>query len=174
VFFLMVLAGCATTMTVSSHVDRTVDFTQYRTYDWGPAGALPTGDPRLDKDPFFQDVLQGAVERELARRGLTLADAGAADLLIHYHASVSRRLDVNTADTAYGYCSGEDCGAMTTEYEAGTIVVDFVDVQSNQVIWRGWFQDALESLIDDRDRMTERINEGVTRMLARLPSGMRR
>jgi hypothetical protein len=174
VFFLMALAGCATSMTVSSHVDRTVDFAQYRSYDWGPAGALPTGDPRLDKDPFFQDVLQGAIEKELGARGLTLAEAGTSDLLIHYHASVTRRLDVNTTDTTYGYCSGTDCVGMTTEYEAGTIVVDFVDVRSNKVIWRGWVQDTLEDLIDDRDRMAERINEGVTRMLARLPSGLRR
>jgi hypothetical protein len=158
-------------MTVSSHVDRAVDFAQYQTYDWGPAGALPTGDPRLDKDPFFQDVLQGAVERELNTRGLRLADAG-ADLLIHYHASVTRRLDVNTADTALGYCTGQDCTPMTTEYDAGTIVVDFVDVRANKVIWRGWIQATLEDLVDDRDRMAERINEGVGRMLARLPSAM--
>ncbi len=41
----LALAGCAT-MNVSSHVERGVNFAQYRTFDWGPADALPTGDPR--------------------------------------------------------------------------------------------------------------------------------
>ena len=69
-FFLPVLiAGCATTMTVSSHVDRAVDFAHYRTYDWGPADALPTGDARLDANPFFKDHLQGEVEKQLAAKG---------------------------------------------------------------------------------------------------------
>jgi hypothetical protein len=163
--------GCATTMNVSSHTDRSVDFARYGTYDWGPAGALPTGDPRLDKDPFFKDVLQGAVEKSLAARGLALGQGDEADLLIHYHASVSERLDVNQADSTLGYCPGEDCRSMATRYEAGTIVVDFVDTRSNRVVWRGWIQDRLESLIDDRERMAERIGEGVTRMLAGLPSG---
>jgi len=40
----LVPVGCAT-MNVSSHVERGVDFAQYKTYDWGPADALPTGDP---------------------------------------------------------------------------------------------------------------------------------
>jgi len=46
--------GCAA-MTVSSHLDRLADFGTYRTWDWGPADALPTGDPRLDHNPFFKD-----------------------------------------------------------------------------------------------------------------------
>ena len=44
----LVLTGCAT-MNVSSHVLRGADFTQYRIFEWGPADALPTGDPRLDR-----------------------------------------------------------------------------------------------------------------------------
>lgn len=168
------LAACAPAMTVSSHVDRAIDFAQYRTFDWGPAGALPTGDPRLDKDPFFKDVLQGAVERELAGRGLTLAGDEGADLLIHYHASVSRRLEVNQADRTHGYCAGEDCLSMAASYEAGTIVLDLVDTRTNKVIWRGWMQDRLDSLVDDRDRMAERVGEGVAQMIARLPAAPER
>jgi len=69
-------ASCATTMTVSSHVERGLDFAKYRTYEWGPADALPTGDPRLDGNPFFKDHVQGAVEKQLAGRGLGLVTPG--------------------------------------------------------------------------------------------------
>ena len=63
-----VLSGCAT-MRVSSHVERGLDFSQYRTFDWGPRDALPVGDPRLDKDPFFRDQVEGAIEKQMAARG---------------------------------------------------------------------------------------------------------
>lgn len=39
------LSGCAA-MTVSAHVERGIDFTAYRSYDWGPPDNLPVGDPR--------------------------------------------------------------------------------------------------------------------------------
>jgi hypothetical protein len=164
----LAVTGCAT-MNVSSHVERGLDFAQYHTYNWGPADALPTQDPRLDKDPFFHDHMQGAVEKRLAAKGLTLSTSGRPDLLLHYHANVTQRLDVNRLDQPYGYCSSEGCPGGVTEYEAGTIVLDIVDARTNRVIWRGWAQENLERVLDNRDRMARDIDEAVTRMLNRLP-----
>ena len=62
---VVAVAGCAT-MTVSSHIERNINFSQYATYDWGPPDNLPVGDPRLDNNPFFNDYLQGAIEKQLA------------------------------------------------------------------------------------------------------------
>jgi hypothetical protein len=156
-------------MTVSSHVDRGIDFARYRTYDWGPADALPTGDPRLDKNPFFKDHVEGAVEKELAARGLEMSTSGTPDLRIHYHASINHRIDVNRVDRRYGYCYGVDCPSDVIEYEAGTLVLDFVDSRTNRVIWRGWAQNTVEGVLDNEDEMARQINEAITRMLARLP-----
>jgi hypothetical protein len=156
-------------MSVGSHMERGLDIARYRTYDWGPADALPTGDPRLDKDPFFQDHVQGAVERQLAARGLAQATSGAPELLIHYHASITRRIDVSRVDRQYGYCYGDDCTPPVVEYEAGTLVIDIVDARTNKVIWRGWAQDGVGDMLDDRDAMARKIDEAVSRMLAKLP-----
>ena len=165
----LAVAGCAT-MNVSSHVESGLDFTQYRTYNWGPADALPTGDPRLDKDPFFHDHMQGAVEKTLAARGLMLSPSGTTpDLLFHYHANVTERLDVNRLDQPYGSCTAESCPGGVTEYEAGTIVLDIMDARTNRLIWRGWAQDDLKNLLDNQDKMAKEIDEAVTRMLRRLP-----
>src|SRR6185436_18981418 len=87
------VAGCAT-MTVSSHIERNINFSQYATYDWGPPDNLPVGDPRLDNNPFFNDYLQGAIEKKMAAKGYERAMAGGADLFIHYHASVNQKIDV--------------------------------------------------------------------------------
>jgi len=166
---MMMASGCATSMTVSSHVRDNLDVRQYRTYDWGPADALPTGDPRLDQDPFFKDRVQGAVERQLAAKGMRLSSAGTPDLLIHYHASIANRIDVNRTERAYGYCRGGDCDSWVVEYEAGTLVLDVIDARTNQLIWRGWAQDSVEDALGNRERMAGKIDEAVTRMLARFP-----
>jgi len=166
---VLVAGGCATMMTSGSHVERGLDFTQYRTYDWGPADALPTGDPRLDQNPFFQDHMLGAVERQLAARGLERAASGATpDLRVHYHASITQRLDVRAADSRYGSCTGDEC-VEVTEFEAGTLVLDLVDVRTNRVIWRGWAQDSVEGVLDDRDKLEAQINRAVARIMERLP-----
>lgn len=166
---LTIASGCATTMTVSSHVRDGLDMTPYQTYDWGPAGPLPTGDPRLDQDPFFKDHVLGAVEKELAARGIRLSSSGIPDLLIHYHASISNRIDVNRTEREYGYCQGADCQSWVIEYEAGTLVLDVVDARTNRLIWRGWAQDSVEDALGNQDTMAKKIDEAVTRMLARFP-----
>ena len=168
-FSTAISASCATTMTVSSHVERGLDFTTYRSFDWGPADALPTGDPRLDQDPFFKDHVQGTVEKELAARGIELATSGTPDLLIHYHANIRQRIDVNRIDRAYGYCPETACPPDTIEYEAGTLVLDFIDARTNRLIWRGWAQKSIGDMLHDRDQMARTIDEAVTRMLTRLP-----
>jgi hypothetical protein len=165
----LVAIGCAT-MNVSSHVRNGVDFARLGTYEWGPADALPTGDPRLDQDPFFKDHLIGAVEKQLAARGYERSTSGPPDLLIHYHASINRRINVFGVDREHGYCADDECKAWVVDYEAGTIVLDLVDARTNRVIWRGWAQDGVEDMLDDRDRMAEKIEEAVVKMLALLPS----
>lgn len=164
------LAGCASTMTVSSHVESGIDFGQYRTFDWGPADELPVGDPRLDQNPFFKDHLQGAVEKELTLHGITLAESGRApDLQIHYHASINRRINVSGVDRKLGDCIGANCLPQVTEYEAGTLVLDIVDSRTKRVVWRGWAQDTVEGVIGDNKKMERQIDEAIPRMLARLP-----
>jgi len=163
----LALAGCAT-MNVSSHVERGVNFAQYRSFDWGPADALPTGDPRLDRNPFFKDHLEGAVEKQLATRGLERATSGTADVLIHYHANITQRFEVNGVDRDRGYCY-DDCQPRLIEYEEGTIVLDLVDAHTNRVIWRGWAQESVDKVIDNQDRMERQINQAVTKMMERFP-----
>jgi uncharacterized protein DUF4136 len=166
----LTFTGCAT-MNVSSHVLSGADFTQYQTFEWGPADALPTGDPRLDRDPFFQDHVQGAIEKGLATRGFARVSDGPPDLLIHYHANISRRIDINRLDRERGYCYDDACGVRTVEREAGTLVLDVIDARTNRLVWRGWAQHSVADMLRDRDRMEQKINDAVARMLEQLPTG---
>jgi hypothetical protein len=165
----LVLAGCAT-LRVSSHTDRGLVWSKYTTFDWGPADALPVGDPRLDKDPFFQDRVEGAIEKAMAAHGFTRSAVSVPpDVLIHYHASVIERLDVDQIDRGNGYCSTADCQPRVSRYEAGTLLVDIVDASSHVLIWRGWAQGSLDGVLGNRERLRRRIDESVEQMFQTLP-----
>ena len=168
------LSACATTATVGSHVDHDLDLSRFRTFDWGPADALPTEDARLARNPAFKDRVQGAVEKGLAARGFQLIARGdTADLLIHYHANISQRINVNHADRAYGYgaCARSQAACPTdlVEYEAGTLVLDVVDARTNKLVWRGWARASVDGMLRKPDVIAKTTNEIVARILLRLP-----
>lgn len=160
----LALAGCAT-MNVGSFVERGAEFSRYRTYGWGPAEALETGDPRLDNNPFFHERVRSAVDGLLAARGFERTTSGTPDLLLHYHANITQRIDVNAIDQRYGYC--DECRSYV--YDAGTLTLDFVDTRTNKLVWRGWAERSMEGVIDNQEWMEERIDEAVRRILERLP-----
>lgn len=163
------LTGCAT-MNVASHVERGADFSQFRTWDWGKPDALPTGDARLDNNTFFIDHLQGAVEKAMAGHQLArVPEGGKADLLVHYHANINQRFQVNEPD---GNCMPPDCRASVIEYEQGTLVIDVLDARTERLLWRGWAQDSVQGILNNQDRMEREINEAVTKMFARFPGNL--
>lgn len=157
-------AGCAT-MRVNSFVERGTNFGIYRTYAWAPAAQLATGDPRLDNNEFFQERLLAAVEKGLGSRGLEKAAPGQADLVLHYHASVTQRVDANAVDQKYGYC--EECSPSV--FDAGTLTLDVVDARTNRLIWRGWAESTFDGVIDNQQWLERQIDESVAQILQRLP-----
>jgi hypothetical protein len=169
ILFALVAAGCAP-ITTGAHLERGVSFSDYLTYDWEPPDNLPVGDPRLDNNPFFNDYLQGAIERRLAAKGFERAAGTQPDLLVHYHATVSQKLDVSQVDSHLGYCYA-NCEPQYVEYEQGTLVLDIVDIRTRRVIWRGWAEQSLSGVIDDQDRLQREIDRGVEKMMQQLPRG---
>jgi len=165
----LLLASCAT-VTSSSHVDTGIDFAQYRSFDWGAPDVFPVGDPRLDHNSTFVDYLQGAVEKQLAARGLEHSTAERSDLLIHFHASIDQRIEIAATDARRGYCFEGNCENGVQEYEAGTLIVDVVDRKTDKLIWRGWAQRSVDGVLDDRARLVRMIDEGVVKMFAGFPT----
>ena len=159
----VVAAGCAP-VRVNASLERGMAFTNYDSYTWADDEQFNTGDPRLDNNEFFQHRLQAATESVLAQHGLEKVSATTADLVLHYHANISQRIDVNALDRGYGYC--EDCHSSI--YDAGTITIDFVDAKTNRLVWRGWSDGSLEG-IDNQPIIESRIDEAVRKILQQLP-----
>lgn len=160
------MAACASTQ-VNASLERGMDFTQYKSYTWAANDWFSTGDPRLDNNEFFEERLRGDVDRVLAARGFEKTSSATANLVLHYHASVAQRMDVNKLDAQYGYC--EQCHSSI--YDAGTITLDFVDARTNKLVWRGWSEGTLDG-IDDQTLIEARVDEAVTKILQKLPPSL--
>jgi hypothetical protein len=168
-----VMATSCATMGIGSYVSRGTDFTAYRTYDWGPADALPTGDPRLDANGIFVDHFVGAVEKAMAARGFERAAPGATpDLLLHFHASITERLVVNDY-RGLGDCALNECGPRPEVFEAGTLLLDAMDARTAQLVWRGWAEDGIAGALAHQDRLEEFVNEAVAGMMRHFPVAVR-
>jgi hypothetical protein len=162
----VVFAAACAAMNIGSFVQRGFDMSLVRTFEWAPAEHLQTGDPRLDNNQFFQRYVKAAVERELAARGLERADPGMADVVVHYHASVTQRVDTAGADEKYGAC--EDC--RPSVFDAGTLTLDLVDAGTNRLVWRGWAERSIQGVLEDQQWMERDVDRAVASILAGLPA----
>jgi len=162
---LILLASSCASMRVGTYVSRDTDFSRYQTYAWGPADALPIGDARLEHNPILVDYLQGAVERGLRKHDLLLVPASAQpDLLVHFHGSVRQTLSVANASRSHEHGASEDVEVVP--FDEGTLVIDMVDARTDRLVWRGWAIDSLNGIVDSQDRMEQKVNEAVAKMLA--------
>jgi hypothetical protein len=161
------LAGCAT-MHVSAYLSRGFDLREYHTYSWGPADPLSTGDPRLDNNRFFDERVRMQIDKQLAGRGFELTARESADLLVHYHASITQRIDTAELDPD----GNGDVGRRSEVYDAGTLFVDLIETRTNKLVWRGWAEGPFDGVIDQQAWMEERIDDAVTRILRKLPRGL--
>lgn len=153
-------------MQVRSYQESGNQLLQYRTYTWADDGARATGDPRLDSNPFFERRLMEAAERELAARGYARSTSGTSDLILHYHASVNQRLDVGTIDRTLAVCRGCESQSL---FDAGTLMLDFVDARSNRLVWRAWAEGSIEGLIDTQEWLEQHVDQAIARIVATLP-----
>jgi hypothetical protein len=163
------LAACAIA-TVGSYSDRALDLSAYRTYAWGPADTDGTGDPRLDNNRFFEERVRGQVEQRLSARGFEKTEAATPDLLVHYHASFSEKIDVREIDRSY---ASSIVDRQPVVYDAGTIFVDLVDARAKTLVWRGWMEGTMDGAIDNQAWLEARVDDAVMRILRRLPAGAR-
>ena len=155
--------------TVRSYMATGVNFPHYQAYAWGVSDVAATGDPRLDGNRFFDEHVRARVDAELARRGFEEARTGQrADLVVHYHASMTQRIDLRAIDAQYSSVHDED-ERETSVYDVGTLVIDLVDRVTNVVVWRGWAEGSLEGVIDRQESMEAQITAAVARILERLP-----
>jgi hypothetical protein len=164
----LVLSGCGT-MKVTSYTEPGVDWSLYHTYSWGAVDDKPTGDPRLDNNPFFHERIQAEVERWLTRRGFTKTYSG-ADVTVRYRASITDEVEENSVDRPIEnrpVYRGE--GPEPYVFQSGTLLFELTDTRDNRVLWRGWAMGTVDGVVNNQAWMEDKIGEIVARVFEQLP-----
>lgn len=166
--FLVFSAACAG-VTTNAYLQRGAAFARYQSYGWGPAESQSTGDPRLDNNEIFDAHVRARVEAELRRRGFEqMTGLGLPDLLVHYHVSVSQKVEARDLDPGYvSHAEEHDRAPMV--YDEGTIVIDLIDTRLNQLVWRGWAEGGIDGIIDNQAWTEQHVDQAIDRILRRLP-----
>ncbi|MEA3245520.1 MAG: DUF4136 domain-containing protein [Gemmatimonadota bacterium] len=163
-------AACAPAITTGVSTANDIKPNAYRTYTWVTSDAFPTGDPRLDNNPFFVETLKRTVGDELKRVGLTEAGEN-ADLTVHFHATVQKGFDVYSVDQRAGYQQpGYEMTQQVREYEEGTVLVDLADRAAKRLIWRGWMQTDISGAIGNDTLLAERMRNGMRKLFEKFPT----
>ena len=170
------LGGCETGPEVRADYDKAADFGKYRTYNFVAA----TGTGSTDAKSLAQQILQNAASREMESRGYTKADN--ADLLINFKGKLEEKTDIESTPApmygagwgyrgyygapygAYGYGGSE---VSTRRYNVGTLVMDMVDRQKQQVVFQGGVEDVVtKKMLEDREAL---LTGAVSTIFAKFP-----
>ncbi|MBK5291625.1 MAG: DUF4136 domain-containing protein [Acidobacteriia bacterium] len=98
----------------------------------------------LSKDFPLDRAIRDQLAGELAAIGLR-QDQTDADFLVAFYAKSLMR----SSWASLGYTSWDtSANVMGEPYQKGTVIVDFVSVRTNQLVWRG----VAEGLLESKDR----------------------
>lgn len=162
---ILFAAGCSS-FSVDTDYDAGADFSKYRTWSWF-SGPKPY-EPGLDG--LTEQRIRAAVEAQLPGRGLGKAESG--DLLVTFHVSVNRRIEVTPTTVGFGYGWGPaHVGYSTNDvrtYDEGTLILDLVDAKTRHLVWRGTARGTVHQGYAPEER-TQRINEAVHGILENYP-----
>jgi uncharacterized protein DUF4136 len=61
----------------------------------------------------------------------------------------------------------------THVYEAGSLLIDFVDTASDTLVWRGWVDGNIDDAIDDQEWMERKVDQAVAEILEDFPPAFR-
>jgi hypothetical protein len=163
------LAACSSVQ-VKQDWDPNANFSGLHTWNWQSSTPALTGNPRLD-DPLVHSRIQSALAATLRSKGYAQT-ASKPDFLVTYHVAIQQKLDAQTIYTGYGpYRGWYGVGGTQTvvdQYDLGTLLVDFIDPGTNNVIWRGTAESRLQELKTPEEREA-RVKDAVERLLNQFP-----
>ena len=127
----------------------------------------------------MEQRVREAVTRELKAKGFSQVASTQADVLINYHASVEKKIDVDTISynagmghpysARWGYWGvGYQTHTSPREYEVGTLVLDVIDRNEKALVWRGAKGGKLKKN-HSPDQRTQVANELIAEILSNFP-----
>jgi hypothetical protein len=151
-----------------------VDFSKFKTYKWVEVKGADHANQLTEKQ------IKGAIDTELAGKGLQKTDSDTADLYIDIQTAVGTEKQFTSYDTGWGYGPGWGGGwygggmtSSTTYGSTSTIYVgqlglDMYDSSKKNLVWRG----VASKTIDPKakaEKQQKNITKTVTKLLKNYP-----
>jgi hypothetical protein len=150
----MVALALAGTMTLAQSVnydfDRTANFATFRTYAWATGTPLP--------DALNHRRIVAAVDTQLAAKGLRIA-SDTSDVLVAYHASLDRNLQIDTFRMGWG--PGRSGTVRAQE-------ITVVNAQTRSIVWRGMASHDIDPNANPEKR-EKNINRAAEKLFKNYP-----
>lgn len=166
------LSGCGTSISTNYDYDVNAEFESYRTYDWMPAPEAPAGSAKaaVERNDLLDKRIRNAVDNALKQKGLAI-DTNAPDMMIVYYVGIQDKVQVTDwgyrySDYYWGY-GGREIDVYN--YQEGTLIIDFVDAQTKNLVWRGAGSTAIDDAGHNPEKSTEKINKVVGKILSQYP-----
>lgn len=161
------LASCSEKLLVSSDYDKSIDFSQYKTFAWASKQEQPgKANPMFDNELNRKRVKE-AIESELKAMGFVRFD-WAPHLLIDFHITIDDEVDYAIHDYyPFGFRYWPEYDIATKTFKKGALIIHLVDAQKEQLVWQGVGSKTLADL--PPDDVEERIQKAVKSILAQYP-----
>ena len=124
-------AQTARAQKITMEFDQTIDFSRYKTFAIRD-GQLSSRNPALNS-PLIKKQIEADIENDLAKKGLTLATTGPADLNVRYTFGAARKTEIEAYPAGW---YGLGTRYIRVPYAEGTLVIDFRDPTNHSLVWR--------------------------------------
>lgn len=170
----LALLGCSGGPSVETDFDpsKVAAMQDWTTYSW-----MPEPDDRPSQvNSLIANRITASVDEQLASKGFAKG-AGRTDFKVGWHLTTQAMTDYRSVNNSYGYGYGRwgyggfgTTTSTTTQvnWTQGTLVIDIVDGQSNDLAWRGLAQGEIDPSLQAVER-TEAVDDVVAKMLGRFP-----
>ena len=154
------LAACSSIDVITDY-DPGYDYAKLKTFSWVPNPNIKS------ENALFEKRFQKIMAEDLAKKGIALDEAN-PDFLIAYHSDVQRKVDITNWGYRYPGWYGHG-GVDVYQYDEGTIVVDFVDAASRDLIYRSTVKAEVNRGSPDIEKREKRLAEAVEKILMDFP-----
>ena len=168
---VFLFTSCAT-VHVNTDYDKTVDFSQFKTYAFYKNGIDKVEISDLDKKRILR-----AIDEQMTAKGFLKSDN--PDMLVNIYTKTREEVDVNQFNAGWGYGwgfgwnpwmwgggMGMGMGNNISTRTEGTLFIDLIDAKKKEMFWQGEGQGHLTKRMEKKDA---NINDFVTKILAQYP-----
>lgn len=157
---LLLAATTASAGKVEVGFDENVDFGAFRTYGW--TKSTPANSRQA------QEWIVHSIERELEAGGLTKLEDGEPDLLVASHVVASIGATAGAAYIGLPTWGGGVIISDPSAYTQGTLIVDLIEPDSEEAVWRGMATQAFEAN-PNMGKAKKKVEKLITKLFSGYP-----